>query len=96
MLLIRTLGAFALVSSAFAVALPSAEPEPVPVEVVVEGQTMVEFSNVQCETVIDIETTTGKSTGLKPICPMLNKTMDHGCIRCQYCRSDLMWKLDSC
>ena len=49
---------------------------------------MVDFENIQCETVIDIETTSGKSHGLKPICPMLNGTMEHGCVRCEYFHSD--------
>lgn len=61
-----------LVSSAFAVALPNAEPEPQPVEIVVEGETIVEFAQIQCG---------NEPHGLKPICPHLNSTGNHGCVR---------------
>jgi hypothetical protein len=66
--------AFMLLSSAIAVALPAAEPEAAPVEIIVEGESFVEFAEIQCE---------NERHGLKPICPHLNKTADHGCIRCK-------------
>lgn len=66
-----------LVSSAFAVALPNAEPEPQPVEIVVEGETVVEFAQIQCG---------NEPHGLKPICPHLNSTGNHGCVRCKDCQ----------
>lgn len=47
-----------------------------PVEIIVEGQTLVEFETIQCENA-------NKNHGLKPICPHL-KTVDKGCIRCTY------------
>ena len=58
------------VASTIAVALP--EPAPAPVEIIVEGETIVEFAEIQCE---------NEHHGLKPICPHLNKTGEHGCIR---------------
>ncbi len=76
-MLFKTTQAFAtlmLVSSAFAVALPNAEPEPQPVEIVVEGETLVEFAQIQCG---------NEPHGLKPICPHLNSTGNHGCVRCK-------------
>jgi len=64
-----------------AVALPVAvpEPEPAPVEILVEGQTLVEFAEIQCENTVTV--TKAKTHGLEPICPTLNTTRDHGCIR---------------
>ncbi len=65
-----------LVSSAFALALPNAEPEPQPVEIVVEGESFIEFAQIQCE---------NEPHGLKPICRHLNSTGNHGCVRCKNC-----------
>jgi hypothetical protein len=76
-MLFKTTQAFAalmLISSALALALPNAEPEANPVEIIVEGETFVEFAEIQCQ---------NERHGLKPICPMLNKTEDRGCIRCE-------------
>ena len=65
---------FLFISSVAAVAVPAAKPEPSPVEIVVEGETLIEFATIQCG---------NEKHGLKPICPHLNKTEDHGCIRCR-------------
>ena len=66
MLLIQSFATLCLLSTVIAVALP--EPKPQPVEVIVEGQSMVDFTNIQCETVVEVETiTTSSSRGLKPI-----------------------------
>ncbi len=71
--------ALMLISSALTLALPntdlqSRDPDAQPVEIIVEGETFVEFAQIQCE---------NERRGLKPICPHLNKTQDHGCIRCK-------------
>lgn len=63
-----------LIPSALALALPNAEPEAQPVEILVEGESLIEFAQIQCE---------NERHGLKPICPHLNTTEDHGCIRCK-------------
>jgi len=68
-----------VVSSVAATALPVAEPEPAPVEILVEGQTLVEFAEIQCENTVTV--TKMKTHGLEPICPTLNTTRDGGCIR---------------
>ncbi len=65
----------AFISSALAIALPAAAPEPAPVEIIVEGEDIVEFAEIQCE---------NEHVGLTPICPHLNTTRDNGCIRCTY------------
>jgi hypothetical protein len=72
-----------VVSSVAAVALPVAvpEPEPAPVEILVEGQDLVEFAEIQCENTVTV--TKAHTQGLEPICPTLNTTRDGGCIRCK-------------
>ncbi|KAE9377329.1 hypothetical protein N431DRAFT_555545 [Stipitochalara longipes BDJ] len=68
----QVFAALMLISSALALALPNAKPEAQPVEVLVEGESFIEFAQIQCE---------NERHGLKPICPHLNKTADNGCIR---------------
>jgi hypothetical protein len=72
-----------VVSSVAAVALPVAvpEPEPAPVEILVEGQGLIEFAEIQCENTVTV--TKANTHGLEPICPTLNTTRDNGCIRCK-------------
>jgi hypothetical protein len=70
-----------VVSSVAAVALPVAVPEPAPVEILVEGQGLIEFAEIQCENTVTV--TKANTHGLEPICPTLNTTRDNGCIRCK-------------
>lgn len=67
------LSTLTLFATAMTAALPA--PSPAPVEVIVEGQDIVVFESIQCG---------NERRGLKPICPHLNKTEDHGCVRCKY------------
>lgn len=67
----RVFAALVLVSSTLAIAVPAADPAPAPVEIIVEGETLIEFATIQCG---------NERHGLKPICPTL-KTHDKGCIR---------------
>ncbi|KAF8867180.1 hypothetical protein BDZ45DRAFT_734444 [Acephala macrosclerotiorum] len=73
---ILLLPALTLVASSMAAAVPvsasASATIPSGVEVIVEGQSTVIFENIQCG---------NENRGLKPICPHLNKTEDHGCIR---------------
>ncbi|KUJ20505.1 uncharacterized protein LY89DRAFT_682229 [Mollisia scopiformis] len=64
------LSALMVLATALAIALP--DPSPAPVEVIVEGQDTVIFENIQCG---------NEHQGLKPICPHLNTTEEHGCVR---------------
>jgi hypothetical protein len=73
----QTFATLILISSALALALPDAEPEPQPVEIVVEGESIVEFAQIQCG---------NEPHGLKPICPHLHLTENHGCVRCKDCQ----------
>lgn len=80
----NTLAAFMMFSSA--VVFAALAPAPQPIEVLVKGQRMVNFTNVQCSTFIkEITTTTTEIRGLTPICPHLSQTMDNDCIRCRAC-----------
>jgi hypothetical protein len=79
-----------VVSSVAAVALPVAEPEPVPVEILVEGQGLIEFAEIQCENTVTV--TKANTHGLEPICPTLNTTRDHGCIRCKS-TTCILWRI---
>lgn len=76
MLLLQLSTALCMLSTAFALALPKAEPQVVEVTVV-EETTEIELTT---DVIIDetVEILTG---GLTPICTNLN-TLNNGCIRC--------------
>lgn len=87
MLLLQVSAALCIVSTV--VAVPKAQPYPQSVDVVevtdvADGASVADVTGVVIEETVVVETSSGETHhGLKPICPKLNITMDHGCVRCR-------------
>jgi hypothetical protein len=82
MLLIQLSAAVCILSTAVAVPNIKRYPQSVDVVEVTDGAGGADVTGVVIEETVVIETEETRR-GLMPICPNLNTTMDHGCIRCE-------------